>query len=136
MIEEAGFAYAPPAAVVPNTRLALELAELARDHGRHAEVHDRLMRAYWSEGVDIGDPEALVDLVGAAGVDADEARAAIADRRYRERVDGSTRMANAAGINAIPAFVLDRRFLLLGAQPHDVFDEVLAELDADPQPAS
>ena len=47
----------PP--VVPNTRLALRLSELAREHGLHDAFHDRLMDAYWSEATDIGDPNEL-----------------------------------------------------------------------------
>jgi predicted DsbA family dithiol-disulfide isomerase len=34
------------------------------------------------------------------------------------------------GANAVPAFVLDRRLLLLGAQPQDVFEQAFAQIDA------
>jgi len=37
--------------------------------------------------------------------------------------------AHSLGINAIPAFVLDRKLLLLGAQPRDVFERAFAQLD-------
>ena len=129
LIEQAGLLYRPPPDVVPNSRAALELTELARDAGLHEQVHERLMRAYWSEAADIGDEETLLALVAEAGVDRDEARAALAERRYAERVDASTAEAHRHGINAIPAFVLDRRLLLLGAQPHEVFEHALAELE-------
>ena len=45
--------------VVPNSMTALRLTELARDLGRHAELHDRLMDAYWAEAKNIGDPDVL-----------------------------------------------------------------------------
>ena len=38
------------------------------------------------------------------------------------------RQANAVGINAIPAFVLDNRLLLVGAYPHEVFDRAFVQL--------
>jgi protein disulfide-isomerase len=122
--------------VIPNSRKALEVSELARDAGLHEAVHDRLMHAYWSEGVDIGEEETLLDLVAEAGLDRGEARSALEDRRYAQRVNASTQEAQRHGIHAIPAFVLGGRLLLLGAQPHEVFEQALAQLDAtSPEPA-
>jgi predicted DsbA family dithiol-disulfide isomerase len=120
-VEASGWTYDPPPDVVPNSRKALEVTELARDRDVHADVHARLMHAYWSERADIGDETVLIDLVAEAGLDREEAGAALAERRYAERVDSSTREANLHGINAIPAFVLDRRLLVLGAHPHETF---------------
>ena len=128
MIEAAGIPYNPPPDVVPNSRNALELTELARDRGLHKEVHDRLMGAYWSEAKNIGDEETLLDLVAEAGLDRDEAAAALVDRRYRDRVEASTLEANRHGIHAIPAFVLGNRLLLLGAQPEPVFEQAVAQV--------
>ena len=127
MIETAGLAYNPPHAI-PNSRKALEVSELARDAGLHEAVHDRLMHAYWSESRDIGEEEVLLDLVAEAGLDRGEAEAALAERRYAQRVDESTREAQMHGIHAIPAFVLGGRLLLLGAHPHEVFERALAQL--------
>ena len=61
-IEGAGFEFNPPD-VIPNSRRALAVTELARDRGLHAPVHDRLMHAYWSEGADLGDEDVLLSLV-------------------------------------------------------------------------
>lgn len=105
------------------------MTELARDRGLHAEVHGRLMHAYWSEQADIGDETVLLDLVSEAGLEREEATAALADRRYSERVDASTRQANEHGIHAIPAFVLDERLLLLGAHPHETFESAFDRLE-------
>ena len=48
--EEDGLVYNPNPDVVPNSFAALRLTELARDLGRHEEIHDRLMDAYWRDG--------------------------------------------------------------------------------------
>jgi predicted DsbA family dithiol-disulfide isomerase len=128
MIEAAGIAYNPPSDVVPNSRKALEVTELARDRGVHHEVHERLMHAYWSEAANIGDEATLLDLVAEAGLDRAEAAESLAERRFRGRVDASTHEANRHGINAIPAFVLGNRLLLLGAQPEGVFEQAVAKL--------
>jgi predicted DsbA family dithiol-disulfide isomerase len=127
MIESAGFRYDPPA-VVPNSRPALEVTELARDRDLHEPVHTRLMRAYWSEGANIGDQATLLALVTDVGLDRSEAEYALTERPYADRVDSSTREAQRNGIHAIPAFVLDKQLLLLGAQPHEVFEGAFAQL--------
>ena len=41
----------------------------------------------------------------------------------------STRQAASIGANAVPAFLLDRRLLVLGAQPNEVFEHAFAQLD-------
>jgi predicted DsbA family dithiol-disulfide isomerase len=128
-IEGAGMTYNPPD-VIPNSRKALEVTELAREAGLHASVHDRLMHAYWSEGADIGDDDVLIGLVAEVGLDRADAHAALEKRRYADRVDASTREAQLHGIQAIPAFVLANRLLVLGAQPHELFERAVKQLEA------
>jgi predicted DsbA family dithiol-disulfide isomerase len=111
------------------------VTELARDHDLHRPVHTRLMRAYWSEGADLGDDGVLLDIVAEVGLDRDEAAEAIAGGRYSDRVAASTQEANRIGINAIPAFVLGRRLLVLGAQPEELFEQAVAQLGSEPEPA-
>ena len=126
----AGLEYNRPT-VVPNTRLALRLGELARDRGLHQPFHDRLMDAYWSEATNIGNPDALRRLAAEAGLGASDVERVIADpSAYLERVEESTRQAFAIGINAVPAFLLDRRLIVLGAQPLEVFRRAFAQLAA------
>jgi predicted DsbA family dithiol-disulfide isomerase len=59
---ERGLDYNPHPEVVPNTRRALQLAELARERGEHEAAHERLMDAYWAEARDLGDPDVLREL--------------------------------------------------------------------------
>jgi predicted DsbA family dithiol-disulfide isomerase len=132
---EAGLTYNRPD-VVPNTRLALRMSELARDAGLHDAFHDRLMDAYWSEATDIGDPDQLRRLAAEVGLEADGVEQVIADGSlYLGDVQQSTHQAQSVGINAIPAFVLDRRLIVLGAHPIETFRSAFAQLAADaPQP--
>jgi predicted DsbA family dithiol-disulfide isomerase len=123
----AGLDYNRPE-VVPNTRLALRTSEFARERGLHQPFHDRLMDAYWSEATDIGDSGELRRLADEVGLDAEETERVIADpSAYVDLVEGSTRQAQSIGINAIPAFLLDRRLIVLGAQPLDVFRRAFAQ---------
>jgi len=128
--EQAGLAY-DRGDVVPNTRLALRLTELAREHGLHEPFHDRLMQAYWEERVDIGDADELRRLAAEVGLAPDDVEQTIADGdAYLDLVLGSTRQAQSIGVNGIPAFLLDRRLLVLGAQPLEVFEQAFAQLEA------
>jgi len=126
---ERGLAYNPNPDIVPNSLTALRLTELARDLGRHAQLHDRLMDAYWAEAKDIGDADLLRAEANLTGLPTDEVEDVLAGDRYRDRVEASTRDAVAMGANAVPAFVLDRRLLVLGAQPEEVFEQAFAQLE-------
>jgi predicted DsbA family dithiol-disulfide isomerase len=126
---QAGLPYAPPPEVVPNTRLALRLGELARERGLHEPFHDRLMAAYWEQGVNLSDPDELRRLAAEVGLATDDVEQVIADAdAYLDVVADSTRQAQSLGINGIPAFLLDRRLLVLGAQPREVFERAFAQL--------
>ena len=123
----AGLEYNRPE-IVPNTKLALRMTELARERGLHEPFHDRLMDAYWSEAANIGEPDELRRLAAAVGLDTDDVEQVIADPvTYLAAVEGSTQQAHSVGINAVPAFVLDRRVLVLGAQPLEVFRRAFSE---------
>jgi predicted DsbA family dithiol-disulfide isomerase len=126
---ERGLEYNPNPDVVPNSMSALRLTELARDLGRHADLHDRLMDAYWAEAKNIGDLDVLREEAATVGLPADDVEDVLAGNRYRDRVEESTREAHGLGANAVPAFVLDRRLLVLGAQPDEVFDRAFAQLE-------
>ena len=127
---EEGLAYNPPPEVVPNTMRALRVTELAREHGLHRAVHDRLMDAYWAEARDIGDPGVLRDLAVEVGLDVAEVDEVLADDAYRDRVLGLTAQAVSIGITGVPGFLLDRRLLVLGAQPQEVFERAFDQLVA------
>jgi predicted DsbA family dithiol-disulfide isomerase len=111
---------------VPNSKAALRLTELARAQDKHASTHDRLMQAYWEEGQNIGDPEVVRTL--AAELRLEEAEAAITGDLHGDDVARATREAQAIGINAIPAFLLDDRLIVLGAQPDAVFEQAFDQL--------
>jgi predicted DsbA family dithiol-disulfide isomerase len=123
-----GLVYNPPLEVVPNTMRALRVTELARDRGLHRQLHDRLMRAYWEEASNIGDSGELLALAVEVGLDQQEAAEVIDGEAYQERVHGSTAHAQSIGVTGIPAFLLDTRLLVLGAQPRGVFERALERL--------
>jgi predicted DsbA family dithiol-disulfide isomerase len=126
--EEAGLVYNPHPERVPNTRRALELGEWARARGAHDALHERVMDAYWTEGRDIGGWEVLGPCVADVGLDPREAEADVEAGAFRAAVDASGDLARRHGINAVPAFVVDGRVLVSGAQPHEVLEAAIAKV--------
>ncbi|HST25476.1 MAG TPA: DsbA family oxidoreductase [Gaiellaceae bacterium] len=129
---EEGLDYNPPPEVVPNTLRALRVTELTRERGLHAAVHDRLMDAYWAEARNIGDPDVLRELAVEAGLDGPGVDEVLAGDAYRDRVHGLTAQAVSIGVTGVPGFLLDRRLLVLGAQPQEVFERRFAQLSEIP----
>jgi predicted DsbA family dithiol-disulfide isomerase len=133
MFEQAGLPHAEPLEKVPNSRHALLLAELARDRGLFSVLHPRLFDAYWARGRDIGDAEVLLEEGTAAGLPEDEISEALADARHLPRIEAQTRAALELGAGGVPAWVIDQRVLVPGAQPHEVFERVLSRLGHAPR---
>jgi predicted DsbA family dithiol-disulfide isomerase len=129
MFEAAGLPYAEvPLPKLPNSRGALILGELARERDVYETLHPRLFSAYWAEGRDIGDPAVLVEEAVAAGMDAEDVREALAQERHSDAIERSTRMLFELGAGGVPAWLVDERLLVPGAQPHEVFERVLEQL--------
>jgi predicted DsbA family dithiol-disulfide isomerase len=104
---------------------AHRLIHLAAAHGKQAEAQERVMRAYFTEGVAIGDREQLVALAADLGLDPDEARSVLVSDAYADAVREDERLAQRIGINGVPFFVLDRRYGVSGAQPAEILVQAL-----------
>ncbi len=120
-------------AIVPSTRRAHEVAELAREHGRIDALHASLLRRYWEQDEDL---YALSTLRGAgqdAGLNPDEVEAAVQSGRYRPVVDEALRSAREMGVSAVPTFLVGDRLLIQGAQPQAVFRQAMERLGAKPR---
>jgi predicted DsbA family dithiol-disulfide isomerase len=103
-----------------NTVDAHRLLHLAADRGLQAELKERLLLAYFTEGRPIGDPATLVTLAGDVGLDPEEARSVLESDKYLAAVREDESTAAALGISGVPFFVLDRKFGVSGAQPAEV----------------
>ena len=104
---------------------AHRLIQLGKARGAQDAVKERLMRAHFTEGERIGDPETLARLAAEAGLDAAEARAVLASDQYADAVREDEDLARRIGINGVPFFVLGRRYGVSGAQPADVLLQAL-----------
>ncbi len=121
-----------------NTFDAHRLLHLAREKGVQAAAKNRFMRAYFSEGVAIGNADALVPLALDVGLAEADVRDVLATDRYAADVRRDELLANELGITGVPFFVMAGRLGVSGAQSPDVLlgalerarEEVAAEAPA------
>jgi predicted DsbA family dithiol-disulfide isomerase len=113
---------------MPNTRRSHLLIAHAARFGRQSAVKDRIMRAYFEEGSDIGEIEELVRLAVEAGLAEHESRSAIILRAGQDGVIAAERHAAVLGITGVPTFVFDGQYTISGAQEVGtlarIFDQV------------
>jgi len=113
---------------VPNTRRSHLLIAHAARSGRQSGVVNRLMRAYFEEGCDIGDIEELVRLGVEAGLAERESRSALILREGQDGLIAAERHAAVLGISGVPTFIFDRKYTISGAQEvatlTRIFDQV------------
>jgi predicted DsbA family dithiol-disulfide isomerase len=109
--------------LLSNSRLALEAAEFARDAGRYRAFHERMFRACFTEGRNIGDMNVILDVAGNSGLDATALTDALADRRYGQRVEDGSRRAREAGVTAIPTFIIEGQPAVTGAVNESILRE-------------
>jgi predicted DsbA family dithiol-disulfide isomerase len=108
-----------------NTFDAHRLIHLAATYGHQAAAQERFMRAYFTEGEAISDPQTLVRVIAEVGVDPAEAADVLQTDRFAEDVRQDEVLASSLGIQGVPFFVLDRRYGVSGAQPPEVLLQAL-----------
>ncbi|MFN6976529.1 MAG: DsbA family oxidoreductase [Gemmobacter sp.] len=112
----------------PNTLDAHRVIHWAGIEGRQSLVQEALMRAYFQHGRDIGDAATLAAIAGEAGMDAGAVARLLATDADRDDIAARDADARAKGVNAVPTFLIDRRYVLQGAQPVQLWLEVIDEI--------
>lgn len=103
-----------------NTGRLHRVLHLAKARGLHAELQDRLFRAYFSEGRDLSDVETLAGLGEEVGLAAEDVREAFTDETYGAAVEADITRARMLGVNGVPFFLVDEKYGISGAQTADV----------------
>jgi predicted DsbA family dithiol-disulfide isomerase len=111
----------------PNTLDAHRLIRWAAPAGVQAEVADRLFKAYFVEGRDIGDRKVLIDIAKACGLDAGEVENLLADGADTDLVRQEIEQAQAMGVSGVPFFIFGGRLGVPGAQEPSVLRQAMAE---------
>ncbi|CAB3793390.1 DsbA family oxidoreductase [Pararobbsia alpina] len=96
----------PP--VQPRSRKAFETMLFARDAGRFDVVHRAIFKAYFEDGLDIGDVDVLLDIAAICGLDPETLEEALNEDRYTAEVVEDERLATQVGITGVPFVVVSR----------------------------
>jgi len=99
------------------------------------ELKEALLAAYFVRAEDVGDHEVL--RAEAVGVGLDPARVdeVLAGADYTDEVEADIAQARAYGATGVPFFVVDQRYGLSGAQPAEVFGQLLEQAWAESHPS-
>jgi predicted DsbA family dithiol-disulfide isomerase len=127
---ESGLEFHLDRALRANTLLAHRLLWLAETKGHQGAMNERLLEAYFMDGLDIGDPEVLADCAAEVGLDRDEVLAFFDSDLGLAEVRAQIEAAAELDITAVPTFVFDRRWMVPGAQEPDTFAQVLRRVVA------
>jgi predicted DsbA family dithiol-disulfide isomerase len=114
-----------------NTFDAHRLLHWAALEGKQAELKNALFEAYFTDGQNPGATDVLVAAAEKAGLDGAAAREVLTSGRYIDEVRADERFWREQGVNAVPAIVLDRKYMILGGQPPEAFERVLRKLAAE-----
>jgi predicted DsbA family dithiol-disulfide isomerase len=115
---------------MPNTLNAHRLIHWAGIEGRQSPVVSALFRAYWVEGRDIGNAGVLTDIGAAAGMDRDSLVRLLASNADAEDILARDQDARSKGVNAVPTFLIAQQYVVSGAQPPDLWAQVIGDLRA------
>jgi predicted DsbA family dithiol-disulfide isomerase len=113
---------------IPNTRRAHLMIAHAGRLGLQSQVKERLMRAYFEEGSDIGDVDELARLGAEVGLSEYETRSVFVLRLGHDALVAAERHAASLGFNGVPTFVFDGHYTISGAQETEVLLRVLDQV--------
>jgi predicted DsbA family dithiol-disulfide isomerase len=117
-----------------NTFLAHQLLKWAEQQGKESELELALFESYFSQQENVGEEKVLAEVASRVGLDQAEAAAVLEDGRYAAEVREHQRFWLSKGIQAVPSFILARRYLIPGAQDPDVFVAALEKLSGEEAP--
>ena len=126
---EVGFAFGDRVRVW-NTFDAHRLLHWAGLVGHQRELKHALLGAYHADGRNPGDHEVLAEVASTVGLDAEAARQVLTSGAFADEVREAEHHWQEAGIQSVPAVVIDGRHLISGGQPVEVFEQALRRIAA------
>ncbi|AFZ33432.1 MULTISPECIES: DsbA family oxidoreductase [Cyanophyceae] len=106
--------------VTPNTLKAHRLTWFAGNAGKATEMAERILRAYFTEGQDIGDVGTLVNLAAEIGLDSAHVKTFLLSQAGIQEIEALKRQAIAQGIRSVPTICIGKE-VLVGGQPTEIF---------------
>lgn len=116
----------------PNTLDAHRLIHWAGIEGRQTPIVSALFRAYFREGRDIGAAEVLCEIAEGAGMDAAMIARLLSGDADRQAIRERDALSRERGVTGVPTFIVGQRHAVPGAQPPELWAQVIADLRDDP----
>ncbi|MEP0799963.1 DsbA family oxidoreductase [Funiculus sociatus] len=107
-----------------NTTLSHQMIALSPTKSKNAVV-EAIYKAYFEEGLNIGDIETLVSVGKAAGIDATQLRSLLSSDAALDEVMADATSARRSGINSVPFFIFNNKINVNGSQSVEVFLQTL-----------
>ncbi len=117
-----------------NTFDAHRLAKWANTLGKEDVITSRLMKAYFTEGQNLADTKALINLAAEVGLDPKEAEKVLKNNEYSDQVTAQQQEARQLGVQGVPFFVINRKYGISGAQQTDYFTRALEQIWQEENP--
>ena len=108
----------------------LHWAELTGLPGQQLALKKALLQAYFSHGQSPEDRAVLVQAAASVGLDSNGALAALSGDAYALDVRERERLFTQAGIQSVPAVIINQQHLISGGQPVAVFERALRQIAA------
>jgi predicted DsbA family dithiol-disulfide isomerase len=134
MAKEVGLEYNFDKAIINNTFNAHRLLHFAKEKGLQTEMKERLFRAYYTEGKNIGDIDTLAQLGEEVGLQAEAIKAVLQSDKYAQDVLQDQYKAQQLGIHGVPFYVFNNKYGVSGAQPSEIFAQVLEKVWEEEKP--
>ncbi|WP_421704107.1 DsbA family oxidoreductase [Aliiroseovarius sp.] len=114
----------------PNTLDAHRLIHWASIEGRQTAAVSKLFKGYFNEGRDIGDRATLATIAGEIGMDGDMVTRLLASDADADDIRARDADARHKGVNSVPTFVIANQHVVPGAQPTDLWTQVIDDISA------
>ena len=114
-----------------NTFDCHRLLHWASEQGRQRELKHAVFVTHFSEGRDLGDHGVLAEAAFAAGLDPIEAVAVLSEGRYANEVRAEEHYWRREGVQAVPTFVIDGKYVISGGHPPEAFERALGKIAAE-----
>ena len=124
----------PDHVIYSNSRLALELGELAEQSGKGEAFRAALFDSYFQRIQDMGDESVLLDVAEEVGLAREAAAECLSERTMKNCVDLQVQEARGYGITGVPTFIIGK-YMVVGAQPYSVLKQAF-ELGLEEEEAS
>ena len=108
-----------------NTLDAHRLLHLAKQEGRQVQLKEALLAANFAEARNLADHAVLREIAVGAGLPADRVDAVLAGDEFAADVRADVDRARAYGATGVPFFVVDQKYGVSGAQPTELFGQLL-----------